>query len=86
MYVVIENTPGYLPEDNDSATFENLDEAREYLRDEVERYCESVFGNEGDPHVSWARDLSRAHVTDPTRQYDRGRVFTVCLRFQDDDA
>lgn len=36
-YIVIENTPGYLPDDDDTAEFETLADARSYARDLVEQ-------------------------------------------------
>lgn len=76
-YVVIENTPGYLPEHDDPATFDALDEARAYLRGEVERYCESVFDGGGDPEVSWTDNFTHAYVEDATRTHDLGRVWQI---------
>lgn len=40
-YVVTENTPGYLPDDDEPATFDDLGEAREYAAELIEGYAEA---------------------------------------------
>lgn len=73
-YVVINNTPGYLPEDDDPGTYESLDEAKEALREEVERYLDD------DEHLleaSFSADGETAFVHYTDRTYDLGRVFEV---------
>ena len=42
MFTVIENTPGYMPDSDDPATFDSYAEAVEYLNAEVERYVEEL--------------------------------------------
>lgn len=76
-FVVIENTPGYMPDDDDPATFEDRESAVHYLRDEVERLCEHILEGDGDPHVVWSEERDSAHVTDSTREHDLGRVFEI---------
>lgn len=84
-YVVIENTPGYLPDDDDPAVFDDLFSAREYMRDEVERLCDHIAGGDGDPVVTWYGDdadgdpkrADGAYVVDETREHDLGRVFDI---------
>jgi hypothetical protein len=76
-WVVIENTPGYMPDDDDPATFDDRTDAVHYLRDEVERLCEHIQEGEGDPFVSWTEERDSAHVTDSTREHDLGRVFEI---------
>jgi hypothetical protein len=81
-WVLIENTPGYLPEDDEPATFTELDDAREYLRERVAEYVEHL--HEGtdwradyEPGVSVADDALSAYVTDPDRIHDLGRSFEI---------
>lgn len=77
-YVVVENTPGYLPESDAPAVFETPEQAREYLKDEVERYCDHlVAGSEVEPNVWWDEELTEAYVVDPSREHDLGRVFQI---------
>lgn len=82
MYVVVENTPGYLPEEDEPATFEDQASAREYLRERVEDYCdflaEGYDYREGyEPTVWWSEDLTYAQVYDPERIHDLGRAFEI---------
>jgi hypothetical protein len=79
MYVVIENTPGYLPENDDPATFENLDEAREYLIELVARYTNEYSENGGYVYrESWADDKEWCCVTfGEHRGYQHERVFEI---------
>ena len=77
MYVVIENTPGYLPENDDPATFETLDEARAYLAEEVERYLEHMDEVGDDPDVSWSDERDSCYVTRSDSEHDLGRVFEI---------
>lgn len=82
MYVVIENTPGYLPDDDDPATFEDLNAAKTYLKEEVERLCDFLcegydYAADYEPNVYWSRDLDYASVDDPRRAHDLGRVFSI---------
>ena len=81
-FVVIENTPGYLPEDDDPATFEDETSAREYLKERVEGYCDFLaegydYDESYEPNVWWSPDLTAANVDDPRRIHDLGRVFYV---------
>lgn len=85
-YVVIENTPGYLPEEDEPATFEDIASAREYLKEQVERYCDFIAeGSDAEPNVWWDTELTEAFVTDPTREHDLGRVFVIAAIEPDDD-
>lgn len=76
MFVVIENTPGYVPEDDDPATFEDLGAAQEYLRERVESYVEHVVeGEDVEPNVTV--DERSAYVVSNVREHDLGRVFEI---------
>lgn len=81
-FVVIENTPGYMPDDDDPALFDDLDAAKEYLKNEVERFCDFLaegydFDESYEPNVYWSRELDHAQVDDPRREHDLGRVFSI---------
>jgi hypothetical protein len=53
MYVVVENTPGYLPEDDDPGTFEDLADAQAYAAERAESYLDELDPEELDkPEVS----------------------------------
>jgi hypothetical protein len=81
MYVVIENTPGYLPEDDDPGTFEDIESAKEYLAERVESYVEHLREAEiwTDVHwVSWADDKESCHVSS-SLPHDLGRNFEIAI-------
>jgi hypothetical protein len=83
-YVVIENTPGYLPEDDDPATFETIEEARVYASDLLSRLLDSIYESQmDDPEPvgftvsgSFQEDLS-VIVFDNARMHDLGRVIEI---------
>jgi hypothetical protein len=81
MYVVIENTPGYLPDADEPATFEEIREANEYLREEVERYCDHLAEAAEAFTVSWSGDYPdesmSAFVTRDDSPHDLGRNFSI---------
>jgi hypothetical protein len=78
MFVVIENTPGYLPEDDDPATFEEYADAVAYLNERAAEY-------EDDPDVAYrveygiasGDNLAAVVVWDDSRTHDLGRVIQV---------
>jgi hypothetical protein len=77
-YVVIENTPGYLPDDDEPATFALFHEAVAHMDSLVESYREGIEGGGTlDRHVSMMRYRASAYVTDPAREHDLGRYFEV---------
>lgn len=85
MYVVVENTPGYLPEDDDPATFENIEDARVYASDLLSRLLDHLVDCEDDPSEAFAAlnisgsfqsDLC-VYVTDSRRAHDLGRVIEI---------
>lgn len=83
-YVVIENTPGYLPDDDDPATFETLEDARIYASDLLSSLLDHIWeGYSDDPEAlipevsgSFQSDLA-VFVTDPNREHDLGRVIEI---------
>lgn len=81
-WVVVENTPGYLPEEDDPASFTDHKSACEYLRERVGEYCDFLaegydYAEGYEPEVFWSEDLTYARVYDPERIHDLGRVFEV---------
>lgn len=81
-YIVVENTPGYLPEEDDPYVTGDLGSAREYLKERVESYCDHLcegydYAAGYEPTVYWSEDLTFAHVNDPERSRDLGRAFEI---------
>jgi hypothetical protein len=81
MFVVIENTPGYMPEDDDPATFEEYGDAVTYLNEEVQRFAEEIEESGGKARIEWgwasSVNLAAAAVYDESRDHDLGRWFAV---------
>jgi hypothetical protein len=80
-YIVIENTPGYLPEEDDPATFEDLADARTYASDRLSSLLDSLLWDTDDLSVlsisgSFQEDRS-VYVTDTRRAHDLGRVIEI---------
>ncbi len=85
-YVVVENTPGYLPEDDDPATFATLAEARVYASDLLSRLLDTLYDSQmldEDPppgftvHGSFAQEDTSVLVYDNSREHDLGRVIEI---------
>jgi hypothetical protein len=77
-YVVIENTPGYMPEDEDPFVTDDLGAARECLKDMVERHCEWCDEAGMTYDVWWSEDLTAAEVSNRSGfTYDLGRCFAI---------
>lgn len=76
-YVVIENTPGYLPEEDDPYVTEDYAAACAYLLERVEQYMEFVSEGGGEPASTGDSTGSFAYVTDMSREHDLGRNFSV---------
>jgi hypothetical protein len=83
-FVVVESTPGYLPEDDEPATFATLDEAREYASELVADLIEHLhetYSDEGGADVdvrgSFAEGDSSVIVYDERREHDLGRVVEI---------
>lgn len=84
MYVVVENTPGYLPEDDDPAKFDDLGEAREYAKERLESLVEFILEGQdyeyGEDGVDVSGDFSddtSVYVSDKARTHDLGRVIEI---------
>lgn len=82
-YIVIENTPGYMPEDDDPFVTDDYAAAVQYMNERVESYAEFVAEGEGTPVIEWGMastgNYAAAAVTDTSRKHDLGRWFSVEL-------
>jgi hypothetical protein len=80
-FVVINNTPGYLPEDDDPFVTEDYSEAVRALNEDVERYVETFADMGTELRVEWglasADNLAGAAVYDDSREHDLGRWFSI---------
>lgn len=77
MYVVIENTPGYLP-DEEPAEFVDYGEAVEFLNERAETYAQDPDGdftvNYG---VASCDNLAAIYITDNNKTHDLGRWIAI---------
>ena len=77
MYVVVENTPGYLPEETDPAKFVSYEGAVSYAMDKVAEYLDERMDMEadeglqlyhvtaeGDPPMLWRISCNSPRVLD----------------------
>jgi hypothetical protein len=84
-YVVVENTPGYLPEDDEPAIFDNLDDARVYASDVLSRLLDYIYEgqelngtDEGFTVLgSFAQGDKWVLVYDNSREHDLGRIIEI---------
>ncbi len=83
MYVVIENTPGYLPEDDDPATFEEYANAVEYLNERVKEYVDDPDGNFTSEPWASSDNYAAAMITDHDKMHDLGRYIGIELCEED---
>lgn len=74
-YVVIENTPGYLPENDDPPIVETLEEGIECMNEEVSRYID--FLEESETPFTESRDERSVYITRTDSPHDLGRWFEV---------
>ena len=82
-WTVVENTPGYLPENDEPGVFEDLEDAKLALREDVQRYVEHGWEVGDNPGVSWSEDGTYAYGVSTTREHDLGRVFEVLATEED---
>jgi hypothetical protein len=81
-YVVIENTPGYMPDDDDPAVFENIEDARVYASDRLSSLLDSLL-EWGDDDISVLsisgsfQEDRAVYVSDTRREHDLGRVIEI---------
>jgi len=72
-FTVLENTPGYMPENDDPPTFDTQDEAWAYLVEEVGRYVEHMHEVDFDVTVISHKEFGYVEVEDG----GLGRVFYI---------
>lgn len=83
-YTVVENTPGYLPEDDDPATFEDLDEAVAYA-DGLARSIHDSYAEHGEP-ATWDRSSPTLWRIEPDDPSLLGRVVEIIDNGTDADG
>jgi hypothetical protein len=77
-FVVIENTPGYLPDDDDPPTFEEYSDAVEYLNARAAEYADDPDGNYRVEYgIASGDNLSAVIVWDDDKSHDLGRVIQI---------
>lgn len=80
-FIVIENTPGYLPENDDPATFDDYADAVAYMRERAMEYAVSIADDGAIAEVSdgWASpdNYAAVMVYRSDRTHDLGRYFGV---------
>lgn len=63
MFVVVENTPGYLPEDDDPATFETFEEAERHAMELVGEIVERAYDEGAETVIPRLVHVEREHGT-----------------------
>lgn len=82
-FVVIENTPGYMPEDDDPPTFDDYTEAVAYLNERAAEYADDPDANYRVEYgIASADNLAAVLVYDDDKSHDLGRVIQIV---RDDD-
>ncbi len=80
-FIVIENTPGYLPEDDDPFVTDDYSAAVTYMNERAEALAEFIAEGEGKPEISvgWAspNNYAAVMVYDHSREHDLGRYIGV---------
>lgn len=75
MFTIIENTPGYLPENDDPPMFEDRTDALVCLSDELSRYLDYLVDCEVEFEIEqWDEGY---YVTRKDSEHDLGRIFEV---------
>ncbi len=79
-YIVIENTPGYLPEDDDPYITDDYAAAVAYMNELAQSYADDPDGNYR-IEVGWAspNNYAAVMVYDDDREHDLGRYIGVEL-------
>lgn len=85
-YVVIENTPGYLPEDDDPFVTEDYSAAVDYLNERAKEYEEGGPMGDGNYTVHWgiasSANFAAVLIQDNDRTHDLGRYIGI-ERYED---
>jgi len=92
-YVVIESTPGYLPEDDDPAVFDSIDDAMVYASDRLSSLLDHIVDGQSvvwTPEGGWQdanpvgfevngsfAESGSVLVYDKSREHDLGRVIRI---------
>jgi hypothetical protein len=85
-YIVIENTPGYLPEDDDPFVTDDYPAAVEYLNERAAEYENDPDGNYRVTYgLASSANLAAVQVEDLDRTHDLGRWIAIELDEGDDD-
>lgn len=85
-FVVIESTPGYMPEDDDPATFDDYDDAVAYLNERAQSYADDPDGNYRVEYgIASGDNLAACIVWDDDKMHDLGRVIEILRDDLDDD-
>jgi hypothetical protein len=89
-FVVIENTPGYLPEEDDPYVTDDYLAAVAYMNARVAEYVEFIeeTGAEAEVSQGWAspNNYAAVMVYDKSREHDLGRYFGVEIDEEEDDV
>lgn len=81
---VTENTPGYLPDSDDTNRFEDEAEAIAYADTLADELAESIWeGNGGTEPGQTGKGTGYILTMDPTREHDLGRVIAVDTCYED---
>ena len=78
MFVVIGNTPGYLPEDDDPATFDDYGDAVAHLNELAQEYIDDADGEyEVEYGIASGDNLAAVIVHDKSKIHDLGYVIQI---------
>ncbi len=79
-YIVIENTPGYMPEEDDPYITDDYSEAVAYLNERAKEYEDDPDGTyQVDYGCASSANLAAVFVSDPYRAHDLGRWIAIEL-------
>ncbi len=86
-YTVIENTPGYLPDDEDPPIFDEYADAVEYLNDRCKEYEDDESGVFTVEYgLASSGNYAAAAISDSSKMHDLGRWIAVEGLEEEDDA
>lgn len=79
-YVVIESTPGYMPEDDEPATFKDYADAVAYLNERAAEYADDADGNYRVEYgIASGDNLAAVIVWDDEKMHDLGRTIQILI-------
>lgn len=82
-WIVIENTPGYMPDDDDPPIFDDYADAVSYLNERCAEYADIIGEDDITPQYrveyGWASsgNYAAAMIWDDSRTHDLGRYIGV---------